>query len=318
MADFDSSQALTGGDALSSSSPPGRLVLLASQPAGSSSMVHRALHVDHVSDGGEGMTEADKTFHEELSKFLESQCPPITLNTPHFSKKPLNLYRLYRRVMERGGYELVTKTKLWKPIAREMGASDSMTSASTTLRLKYEKYIYLYEMIHGVHIPPSVAQQRLEDVRRARRNSHAEWPTGDAATDSAAPHVRSDDDVLGLSDVLPARRGRDECVAFEHIRGETLSLKRRKVFEGVAQSLISQRITESSAAWDLLVTVATALGHSASDIEAVRDVLSREWIVTVEHLESLDSDGIRSLGLPLLLRQAVEYVLSAQPWSVSG
>jgi hypothetical protein len=61
----------------------------------------------------------------------------------------------------------VTQLKLWKPIARSLGASESMTSASTTLRVNYEKFLYLYEQVFFFRVSLVEAEKNLGSIRKA-------------------------------------------------------------------------------------------------------------------------------------------------------
>eukprot|EP01028_Stygiella_incarcerata_P007719 TRINITY_DN3225_c1_g1_i3.p2 TRINITY_DN3225_c1_g1~~TRINITY_DN3225_c1_g1_i3.p2 ORF type:complete len:397 (-),score=106.50 TRINITY_DN3225_c1_g1_i3:952-2142(-) len=127
---------------------------------------------DSTSEGGGGLEgggseTAEKQFLQHLSQFLSELDPPQVLTAPLFSKKRLSLYHLYKAITGKGGYDEVTQLKMWKPIARSLGASESMTSASTTLRVNYEKYLYLYEQVFFFRVSLIEAEKNLGNIRKA-------------------------------------------------------------------------------------------------------------------------------------------------------
>ncbi|GBO99686.1 Trithorax group protein osa [Eumeta japonica] len=80
---------------------------------------------------------------ERLLAFMEERRTPIAA-CPTISKQPLDLYRLYLLVRERGGFVEVTKNKTWKDIAGLLGIGAS-SSAAYTLRKHYTKNLLAYE-----------------------------------------------------------------------------------------------------------------------------------------------------------------------------
>lgn len=65
--------------------------------------------------------------------------------------KELDLYKLYRSVIQRGGSHRVSNNKLWKEIVNEFEIPSSCTSASFSLRNHYNKCLFQYEKkyFHG-------------------------------------------------------------------------------------------------------------------------------------------------------------------------
>ncbi|VVC39168.1 Hypothetical protein CINCED_3A022864 [Cinara cedri] len=61
------------------------------------------------------------------------------------AKRVLDLYTLYKLVVQRGGIVAVITKKLWQEIIRGLGLPPSITSAAFTLRTQYVKYLYAYE-----------------------------------------------------------------------------------------------------------------------------------------------------------------------------
>uniref|UniRef100_A0A1I8MG75 ARID domain-containing protein n=1 Tax=Musca domestica TaxID=7370 RepID=A0A1I8MG75_MUSDO len=84
-----------------------------------------------------------RVWLDKLRAFMDERRTPIT-TCPTISKQPLDLYRLYLYVKERGGFVEVTKSKTWKDIAALLGIGAS-SSAAYTLRKHYTKNLLAYE-----------------------------------------------------------------------------------------------------------------------------------------------------------------------------
>ncbi|XP_032457933.1 trithorax group protein osa isoform X11 [Nasonia vitripennis] len=84
-----------------------------------------------------------RSWLDKLVGFMEERRTPIT-SCPTISKNPLDLFRLYLYVKERGGFMEVTKNKTWKDIAGLLGIGAS-SSAAYTLRKHYTKHLLAYE-----------------------------------------------------------------------------------------------------------------------------------------------------------------------------
>lgn len=67
---------------------------------------------------------------------------------PSLGGKELDLCKLYKAVVSRGGSNRVSNNKLWKEIVNEFEIPTSCTSASFTLRNHYNKCLYQYEKKH--------------------------------------------------------------------------------------------------------------------------------------------------------------------------
>ncbi|XP_066901815.1 trithorax group protein osa isoform X9 [Halyomorpha halys] len=80
---------------------------------------------------------------DKLLHFMEERGTPISA-CPTISKNPLDLFRLYLFVKERGGFMEVTKNKIWKDIAGLLGIGAS-SSAAYTLRKHYTKNLLPFE-----------------------------------------------------------------------------------------------------------------------------------------------------------------------------
>ena len=64
---------------------------------------------------------------------------------PSLGGKELDLCKLYKAVISRGGSHRVSNNKLWKEIVNEFEIPASCTSASFTLRNHYNKCLLQYE-----------------------------------------------------------------------------------------------------------------------------------------------------------------------------
>ncbi|XP_054708908.1 trithorax group protein osa-like [Uloborus diversus] len=82
-------------------------------------------------------------FLDKLIVFNEDRGSPIT-QCPTISKQPLDVYRVYLTVKERGGFVEVTNAKRWKDIAGAIGVGAS-SSAAYTLRKQYMKLLLPFE-----------------------------------------------------------------------------------------------------------------------------------------------------------------------------
>lgn len=82
-------------------------------------------------------------FLDKLLLFNEDRGTPIT-QCPTISKQPLDVYRVYLAVKERGGFVEVTNAKRWKDIAGAIGVGAS-SSAAYTLRKQYMKLLLPFE-----------------------------------------------------------------------------------------------------------------------------------------------------------------------------
>jgi ARID/BRIGHT DNA binding domain len=82
-------------------------------------------------------------FNRSLRKFYESRNE--TLKIPQIGGNQLDLYVLYKEVVNRGGFQQVSSNKLWKEVVSALALPSSCTSASYNLRQHYFKILYSYE-----------------------------------------------------------------------------------------------------------------------------------------------------------------------------
>ena len=83
-------------------------------------------------------------FKDGLIKF-QRELGVENFKVPSLGGKELDLCKLYKAVISRGGSHRVSNNKLWKEIVNEFEIPASCTSASFTLRNHYNKCLYQYE-----------------------------------------------------------------------------------------------------------------------------------------------------------------------------
>lgn len=107
-------------------------------------------------------------YNEERGNVI-SQCPTI-------SKQPLDLFRLYICVKERGGFVDVTKAKQWKDVAGALGIGAS-SSAAYTLRKQYIKHLLPFECKFdrgGIDPQPIISQVEASSRKKSKGNNGQE------------------------------------------------------------------------------------------------------------------------------------------------
>lgn len=118
---------------------------------------------------------------DKLLSFMEERRTPITA-CPTISKQPLDLYRLYVYVKERGGFVEVTKSKTWKDIAGLLGIGAS-SSAAYTLRKHYTKNLLAFEChFDRGDIDPLPIIQQVEAGSKKKSAKAASVPSPGSAT----------------------------------------------------------------------------------------------------------------------------------------
>uniref|UniRef100_A0A8D3D2P7 ARID domain-containing protein n=1 Tax=Scophthalmus maximus TaxID=52904 RepID=A0A8D3D2P7_SCOMX len=86
----------------------------------------------------------EKAFVSSLHAFMKGKGSPIE-RIPHLGFKQINLWRIYKAVEKRGGYDVVTAQRLWKKVYDELGGSPGSTSAATCTRRHYERLVLPFE-----------------------------------------------------------------------------------------------------------------------------------------------------------------------------
>uniref|UniRef100_L7LY20 Putative osa n=1 Tax=Rhipicephalus pulchellus TaxID=72859 RepID=L7LY20_RHIPC len=108
-----------------------------------------------------------RAFLDKLIMYNDERGTPIT-QCPTISKQPLDLFRLYLIVKDRGGFVEVTKAKHWKDVAGVLGIGAS-SSAAYTLRKQYIKHLLPFECKFdrgGIDPQPIISQ--LESASRKK------------------------------------------------------------------------------------------------------------------------------------------------------
>jgi len=135
--------------------------------------------------------EHDKSYEQEkeefsnhLSSFLSKHNLP-SLKKPLLGGKDLDLYRLYREVIYRGGYKaVVSKPGTWSKIFRTLENSKNrkVTDASYRLKWYYIESLYAYEQQHFHGLDPT----KIEIPKKRKRASRAGKRSAGKALDAFA------------------------------------------------------------------------------------------------------------------------------------
>ncbi|XP_063872327.1 AT-rich interactive domain-containing protein 3B-like [Scylla paramamosain] len=137
-----------------------------------------------------------KDFLDELFSFMQKRGTPIN-RLPIMAKQVLDLYELYKLVVERGGLVDVINKKLWQEIIKGLKLPSSITSAAFTLRTQYTKYLYPYECEKTKLSTPAELQAAIDNNRReGRRSSYGSY------VDAVQPPLLSLQSLQGLHSPL--------------------------------------------------------------------------------------------------------------------
>lgn len=116
-----------------------------------------------------------KEFLDDLFLFMQKRGTPIN-RLPIMAKSVLDLYELYKLVIERGGLVDVINKKQWQEIIKGLHLPSSITSAAFTLRTQYMKYLYPYECEKQNLSTPAELQAAIDGNRReGRRSSYGQF-----------------------------------------------------------------------------------------------------------------------------------------------
>jgi hypothetical protein len=91
--------------------------------------------------------EKSRLFKDELLKFNTLRGKE-NFKVPQIGGKELDLYKLFKEVITRGGSQQVSENKQWKEIVNALELPASCTSASFTLRNHYSKCLHEYEIYY--------------------------------------------------------------------------------------------------------------------------------------------------------------------------
>jgi len=111
----------------------------------------------------------ERSFSEKLYSFMEARGTPIS-KIPVFDHKELNLYRLYRGVVSRGGLETVIENKLWRAITVELEFDPDRTDAGFRLRLHYLRLLYPFERVDFLGLDDDVNLEFEHHLTKAHKS----------------------------------------------------------------------------------------------------------------------------------------------------
>jgi hypothetical protein len=106
----------------------------------------------YISDDDE--REKSRIFRDELLKF-NSLHGRENFKVPQIGGKELDLFKLYKEVIRKGGSISVSEKKQWKEIVNALDLPASCTSASFTLRNHYNRCLQAYEAYFNKNQNPS-------------------------------------------------------------------------------------------------------------------------------------------------------------------
>ena len=95
------------------------------------------------------LTDKEKLrlFINDLQKYNQMHGKD-TVKIPQMGGKELDLYKLFKEVVSRGGSHYVLDNKLWKDVVNALDVPSSCTSASFLLKNHYSKYLLSYEQYY--------------------------------------------------------------------------------------------------------------------------------------------------------------------------
>uniref|UniRef100_A0A1I7ZWK2 ARID domain-containing protein n=1 Tax=Steinernema glaseri TaxID=37863 RepID=A0A1I7ZWK2_9BILA len=131
-----------------------------------------------------------KEWLDDWLSFMHKIGKPVT-RIPIMAKQVLDLYELYRLVVQHGGLVEIINKKLWREITKGLNLPSSITSAAFTLRTQYQKYLYDYECEkESLSNPTDLQQESLSnptDLQQAIDGNRREGRrTGGSASSSSA------------------------------------------------------------------------------------------------------------------------------------
>ncbi|XP_074624925.1 AT-rich interactive domain-containing protein 3C-like isoform X2 [Acropora palmata] len=111
-----------------------------------------------------------KEFLDDLFTFMQKRGTPVN-RVPIMAKQTLDLFKLFRLVVDKGGLVEVINKKIWREIIKGLSLPASVTSAAFTLRTQYMKYLYPYECAKKKLSTPAELQAAIDGNRRDSRRS---------------------------------------------------------------------------------------------------------------------------------------------------
>ncbi|KAK3512856.1 hypothetical protein QTP70_028920 [Hemibagrus guttatus] len=118
----------------------------------------------------EAQTRVKLNFLDQIAKFWELQ--GCSLKIPHVERKSLDLYQLYKLVIEEGSFDLVCRERKWTQIALKMGFAPGKAVGSH-LRAHYERILYPYYLFKtGANLLSSQKPTLTNDTKDKVYKSH--------------------------------------------------------------------------------------------------------------------------------------------------
>jgi AT-rich interactive domain-containing protein 1 len=143
--DHDDDTSMSNSDEPSCSSP--KLGSISTKSAAHNAEI--LAKVAEMGGGGGGDEAPRKEFASRLQKLWE-EYNIVCRNLPNISKQPLDLFKLYVMVKEKGGFTEVTKSKAWKDVSVALGLGQS-APAALNVRKKYVSLgVFHYECRHDL------------------------------------------------------------------------------------------------------------------------------------------------------------------------
>lgn len=102
--------------------------------------------IDSDSSDDEPREEKDR-FVAQLYKYMDDRGTPLN-KVPSIQNRDVDLYRLFRAVQKRGGYNRVTAQNQWKSIAIRLGFTSVTISITNLVKQAYKKFLQPYGDFH--------------------------------------------------------------------------------------------------------------------------------------------------------------------------
>lgn len=187
------------------------------------------------------------------------------------AKQTLDLYELYKLVVERGGLLEVINKKLWQEIIKGLHLPQSITSAAFTLRTQYRRYLYPIECEKRGFSTPEELQAVIDGNRREGRSTSVE-------------------------NTIPSRNNINSLSNLNSSFGNGLNMSSSSVFGGIDQtmsslaSLLSQQQNSQQDLQQRLLA-ATSFGYMNSNTN-----VSPEMEMIMQYMKMIESQKALAQG----------------------
>ncbi|KAK7107364.1 AT-rich interactive domain-containing protein 2-like [Littorina saxatilis] len=106
--------------------------------------------------------EDRRSFLQDLQRFHTSRGTPFD-RIPQIAGREIDLYRLYRRVIDLGGWQKVNNDLLWEDIQEEFKIPVACTNGAQALKYIYFRYLNIYEKVNFLGVDPDSSRDDQED-----------------------------------------------------------------------------------------------------------------------------------------------------------